>query len=171
MPIDELKNVNNVKNENKEMVIPVFTGMPRHSEPYIRTQGSNKSNLKTIRRSERTVQAMHLPSVTNINPRSAYNCPESLALLIKEESIDVTFVSESWEREDFTLEQLLGDSLGEEYQILSNPHARVQGRPGGRPAIIIRKDKYLIRNLTNTVINIPWKVEAVWGLITAKNIT
>ena len=60
----------------------------------------------------------------NINPRSAYNCPENLALLVKEESIDVTFVSESWEREDFTLEQLLRDSLGEDYQILSNPHSR-----------------------------------------------
>ena len=60
----------------------------------------------------------------NINPRSAYNCPENLALLVKEESIDVTFVSESWEQEDFTLEQLLRDSLGEDYQILSNPHSR-----------------------------------------------
>ena len=92
----------------------------------------------------------------NINPRSAYNCPENLALLVKEESIDVTFVSESWEREDFTLEQLLRDSLGEDYQILSNPHSRTAGRPGGRPAIIIRKDKYIVKNLTNTVIHIPW---------------
>ena len=106
----------------------------------------------------------------NIKPRSAYNCPENLALLIKEEQIDVAFLSESWERQDFTLEELLGDLL-EDYQILSNPHARVLGRTGGRPAIIIAKDKYHIKNLTNTVIQIAWRVEATWGLITPKNVT
>ena len=88
----------------------------------------------------------------NLNPRSAYNCPENISLLIKEEEIDLTFLSESWERPEYNLEQLLGHLLGEEYLILSNPHARVKGRTGGRPAIIIRQDKYNIRNLTNSVI-------------------
>ena len=105
-------------------------------------------------------RTQHLPTVMNINPRSAYNCPENLALLIKEHEIDAAFLSESWEREDFTLEQLLGGFLGEDYTILSNPHARVKGRTGGRPAIILRNDKYNIRNLTNTVLQIPWRLEA-----------
>ena len=155
---------------NNETKIPVLVGTPRHREPNSPTNTVNKSNLKTIKSSNRVIQALNLPSVMNINPRSAYNCPDNLALLIKEEQIDIAFLSESWERQDFTLEELLGDLL-EDYQIISNPHARVQGRTGGRPAIIIAKDKYLIKNLTNTVIQIPWRVEATWGLITPKNIT
>ena len=153
------------------MCIPVFTGMPRHSEPSSSTNTAQHSNLKSIKRSNRVVQALSLPTVMNINPRSAYNCPENLSLLIKEHEIDAAFLSESWEREDFTLDELLGDLLGEDYTILSNPHARVRGRTGGRPAIILRNDKYNIRNLTNTVIQIPWRLEATWGLITPKNVT
>ena len=164
-------NVVCVENNDIGMANPPLVGQPRHSEPTNQTKAVQKANLKTIRRSNRAIQALNLPSVMNVNPRSAYNCSENLALLIKEEDIDATFLSESWERQDFTLDQLLGDQLGEEYQILSNPHARVKGRTGGRPAIVIRKDRYIIKNLTNTVIQIPWRVEATWGLITPKNIT
>ena len=164
-------NVKYVENNDIGMPIPTLIGPPRHREPVNKTKTVWKANLKTIKRSNRAVQALNLPTVMNINPRSAYNCSENLALLIKEEDIDAAFLSESWERQDFTLDQLLGDRLGDEYQILSNPHARVRGRTGGRPAIIIRKDRYIIKNLTNTVIQIPWRVEATWGLITPKNIT
>ena len=106
----------------------------------------------------------------NINPRSAYNKLEELQALIKEENIDCTFLSESWERSDFTLEQLLTDLQGE-YRVISNPHVRREGRTGGRPALIIKSNKYNIKDLTNTVINIPWKVEAIWASLTPKNVT
>ena len=106
----------------------------------------------------------------NINPRSVYNKPEELQALIIEEEVDCTFLSESWERHDFTLEELLSN-LQENYLIISNPYARNASRTGGRPAIIIRKDKYKIKNLTNTVVNIPWKIEATWAAITPNNIS
>ena len=106
----------------------------------------------------------------NINPRSVYNKPEKLKALITEENIDCTFLSESWERPGFTLEQLLSD-LDEEYRVISNPHARPEGTTGGRPAMIIRKDKYNIKNLTNAVVNIPWKVEAAWASLTPKSVS
>ena len=106
----------------------------------------------------------------NINPRSVYNKPEELQTLILEEQIDCTFLSESWERPDLTLEQLLTDLEGD-YRVISNPHAREEGRSGGRPALIIRKDKYNIKDLTNTIINIPWKVEASWAVLTPKNVS
>ena len=127
-------------------------------------------NVKVIRRSNKAVQALQLPSILNINPRSAYNKPDELQALIMEENIDCTFLSESWERQDFTLETLLSD-LKEDYQIISNPHARNKDRQGGRPAIIIKKDKYIIKNLTKSVVNIPWKVEFTWASITPKNIS
>ena len=114
-------------------------------------------------------QALNLPSVMNINPRLLYNKPHELQTLIIEEEVDCTFISESWERTDFTLQKLLPDLL-ENYEIISNPHARSSNTQGGRPAIIIKRDKYSITNLTNTVVNIPWKVEATWASITPTNV-
>ena len=121
-------------------------------------------NVKTIWHSNKAGQAPVLPTVMNINPRSAYNKPEELQALIKEEDIDCTFLSESWERPEMTLEQLLSE-LQEDYRIISNPSARREGRSGGRPALIIKKD------LTNTIVNILWKVEATWAALTPKNTT
>ena len=42
---------------------------------------------------------------------------------------------------------------------------------GGRPAIIANNKKFYVQNLTNTVVQIPWGVEAVWCVLTPKNIT
>ena len=106
----------------------------------------------------------------NINPRSVYNKHDELQALVTEENIDCVFLSESWEQPDLTLEQLL-TGLQEEYRIISNPHARTEGRTGGRPAILIRRNKYNIKNLSNSVITIPWKVEATWAALTPKNVT
>ena len=51
----------------------------------------------------------------------------------------------------------------------SNPHQR-KG-VGGRPALIINKEKYHVRNLTQSLIEIPWGVEATWAIISPKNLT
>ena len=128
-------------------------------------------NVKNIQRSNKVGQALELPSVLNINPRSVYNKPEELQALIIEEDIDCTFLSESWERPDLTLEELLTGLEEADYRIISNPYARTEGRAGGRPALIVKRDKYNIKDLTNTVINIPWKVEATWASLTPKNVT
>ena len=42
---------------------------------------------------------------------------------------------------------------------------------GGRPAIIANNKKFHIQNLTNSVIQIPWGVEAVWCVLTPKNVS
>ena len=88
---------NNVENNSENKSIPVVIGTPRHNEHAYVTSTAQHTNLKSIRRSNRAVEALYLPTVMNINPRSAYNCPENLALLIKEHEIDAAFLSESWE--------------------------------------------------------------------------
>ena len=127
-------------------------------------------NVKTIKRSNKVGQALDLPTCMNMNPRSVYNKPEELTAMILEEDVDCTFLSETWERPHYNLQQLLPD-LQEDFEFINNPHARPSGRQGGRPAIIIKKGKYNIKNLTNTVVNIPWKVEASWASLTPKNVT
>ena len=125
-----------------------------------------QSNLKTVKRSDKAVQALDLPVLINLNPRSLNNKIEAFKTYMDEEQVDIAFISESHEREQYPLV----DSLNmEDYEIISNVHQR-RGK-GGRPALVVKKDKYHIVNLTNTLINIPWGVEAVWAVITPKILT
>ena len=42
---------------------------------------------------------------------------------------------------------------------------------GGRPAIFANNKKFEAQNITSTLVQIPWGVEAVWCLLTPKNVT
>ena len=77
-------------------------------------------------------EALILPTCMNLNPRSIYNKSEEFIALIVEKNIDCIFLSESWERPEFNLSQLLNI---DGYEVISNPHQR-QGS-GGRPAFVI----------------------------------
>ena len=130
-------------------------------------QGSQKYNsLKTIHRSNKAVQALRLPTVVNINPRSLNNKVESFRNYMKEEDVDLACVSESHECEGRPLVDILDL---EDYEIISSLHQR-RGK-GGRPALIVNKRKFNVTNITNTLVNIPWGVEAVWAVVTPKERT
>ena len=101
-----------------------------------------------------------------MNPRSLYNKIDEFHELVKEEELDVIFLSESWEREHLPLDQIINL---EEYTVISNVSQRKE--VGGRPAIIANKKKYQVQNVTNTLIQIPWGVEAVWCVLTPTNVT
>ena len=90
---------------------------------------------------------------------------EEITTFIKEEHIDVAFISESHDRDNKRLE----DNINlETHEVISNLFQRNINISGGRPAIIANKDKYQIQNLTNTTIAIPWGVEITWALLTPK---
>ena len=67
----------------------------------------NPQNLITIRRSNKLIQALNLPKVLVLNPRSVYNKLLQLKTFIVEHDIDVICLSESWEREDLPLDKVL----------------------------------------------------------------
>ena len=77
--------------------------------------------------------------------------------------MDLTLVSESWEREDETIHDILDDN---DLTVISNPYQR-KGR-GGRPVIIVNHANY---NVDKLDIPCPWGVEAVWGVLSPKNAT
>ena len=85
---------------------------------------------------------------------------------IEQEEIDIVFLSESWERQSKTLDAVMNL---ENHTVIANVNQR-KGI-GGRPAIFANNKKYQVQNLTNTVVQIPWGVEAVWCLITPKNVS
>ena len=64
-----------------------------------------RENKKDKRRTDRFTQALSLPSLCNLNPRSIYNKKDEFHTLVKEEDLDVIFLSESWERENLPLDK------------------------------------------------------------------
>ena len=62
-----------------------------------------------------------------MNPRSVYNKVHEFHEFVVNEDVDIVFMSESWERENKTLNELI--SL-EGYQVVSNVHQR-RGQWGG----------------------------------------
>ena len=60
-------------------------------------------------------------------------------------------MSESWEREELTLNEVI-DIEG--FSVISNVFQR-KGK-GGRPAIIANTEKFTVENLTQKTIAIPW---------------
>ena len=111
-------------------------------------------------------QALNLPKVMNLNPRSAMNKIVELETFIKEEEIDLAFISESHDRENKRLEEHIHL---EDHVVISNIYQR-EGK-GGRPALIVNNKKYNVENLTNSVIQVPWGVEITWALLTPKTVS
>ena len=89
---------------------------------------------------------------------------QEITTFIEDEAIDIAFISESHDRENKRLE----DNIHlPNHKVISNLHQRSE--KGGRPAIIANARKYIIENLTNTSINIPWGVEITWALLTLRD--
>ena len=113
-------------------------------------------NLTVIKRSNKVFQALNLPTVLNLNPRSVYNKVQEFCTFVDQKEIDLICMSESWEREDLPLDKIINI---DNFEIVSNVFQR-KG-VGGRPAIIVNAKKYQVENLTQSLISIPWRVEIV----------
>lgn len=143
----------------------IATNASKHTD--IKKTHTNKPPvLNSIKLSNNILEAQSLPIVCNMNPRSVYNKVDEFHEFVINEEIDIVFMSESWERDNNTLKDII--SL-ENHQVISNVHQR-KGQ-GGRPALIVDKRKFEIKNLTNTLISVKWGVEAVWALLTPKNVS
>ena len=82
-------------------------------------------------------QALNLPKLCNINVRSVYNKLNEFHEFIKEEEVDCIFLTESWERENLTLDKVINLP---DHKVISNVSQR-SGK-GGRPALIVNHKKY-----------------------------
>ena len=101
----------------------------------------------------------------NLNTRNIYNKINEFKTFVDEEKIDLDACLKVGKGRILPLKKL----LMEDFQVISNVYQR-RGK-GGRPAIIVNSRKFQIENLTQTVVSIPWEVEAVWAVLTPKNVT
>ena len=90
-------------------------------------------------------QSFQLPIICNMNPRSVYNKVDEFHDFMEEEMVDLLFMSESWERENLQLKDIINL---EDHVVISNVYQR--HGVGGRSAIVANNRKYDIQNITNT---------------------
>ena len=102
-------------------------------------QAKQARNLVVVKRSNKLGQALNLPKVLNLNPRSIYNKIDEFVTFVTEEDVDLICMSESWEREELTLDEVIQI---EDFDIVSNVHQRTG--VGGRPAIIANSKKFVV---------------------------
>ena len=110
------------------------------------------------------MNAVHLPSVMNINPRSIYNKVNEFLTLVEQYESDLICMSETWDRVTLPLENLI---QLDGYKVITAVNPR--NFKGGKPALIINENKYIIKNLNPDPITVPDGVEAVWALLTPRN--
>ena len=72
------------------------------SEPKEETNPNKKT-----KKSNKIYEALYLPTLCNINPRSVYNKLDEFHTFVKEEQLDCIFMSESWERDYLTLDKVI----------------------------------------------------------------
>jgi hypothetical protein len=154
--IDSLNSSVNFQSESTPKTIPVIISENRdyvasNISSQRNCQAQPKPNIRTIKRSNQCLQALELPTVVNLNPRSVYNKIDEFHTLVSELQVDLVCMSESWERESLTLDQIIDL---EDHQVISNVHQRTG--MGGRPAIIVNNKKFDVQNLTNTSQHSLW---------------
>ena len=113
--------------------------------------------------SKKVATASQLPVIVNLNPRSVYKKKNEFKTMMEQLSVDCCTISESWDKNDDSLEKLLEV---EGYKVIKNVLQRK--RKGGKPVLVIKKEKYFIKELCPSVITVPSSVEVSWALLTPK---
>ena len=78
----------------------------RSDELENRIKEETKTNKKP-KKSNKIYEALNLPTLCNINPRSVYNKLDEFHTFVKEEQLDCIFMSESWERDYLTFDKVI----------------------------------------------------------------
>ena len=124
--------------------------------------------MKTIRRNNKLIEAINLPKVITLNPRSLYNKKKQFCTLIDQTEADICFVSETWDRSHLPKGVTLSECIQmENYEWVQNVIQR--NRNGGKPAIFVSNKNFHITKICPEKITVPVGVEVVWTLLTPKS--
>ena len=88
-----------------------------------------------VKKSSKVENASYLPLISVTNARSLYQKKENVKTFIQELGIEILLVSETWERENLSLEKLL---QLQNHKVISykRPKVKAAKQPGGGCAII-----------------------------------
>ena len=134
----------------------------QETSPINLTPPSKPNSRKT-----RVLKASTLPMVCVLNARSVYNKKDNLKIFMKELGIEAGIISETWERDELSIEELMGL---DNYKVHSYKREKKKSKkqPGGGCAIIYNENRFRASKLD---IYVPPGVEACWLLLKPLNPT
>ena len=144
--------------------IPVYTSN-RASSPSWTNLKRRQHFYSTIRRNNKAVAALSLPTVTVYNMRSIWSKLDCMATDMMERSVDLSMLSEVWEKKESTQHKEKLEELLELKNIKYSSTPRQGTKRGGGAAYTARGNKF---NVTKLNIDIPKPLEVVWGLLRPK---
>ena len=116
--------------------------------------------------SSEQVQPSYLPLCVMLNARSLYNKRDNFKNLLYQIGPDLAIVSETWERQRQSLDNLLSS---EQFKIVSFKRNKVNNRqPGGGCALVYNDKRFKV---TQIDLKPPDGVEACWALFSPLNVT
>ena len=146
--------------------IPVQVGNRESGFPPQRLSSSRqKRNLVTIRRDNKYIEALSLPTFTVFNMRSIWSKFSSLVEDMSEREADFSILSEVWEQKESLEHQKRIEEIFEMKGMKYFSTARPGSKRGGGAAITAKSDKFTITKLN---IDIPSPLEVVWGMLRPK---
>ena len=128
---------------------------------------SRPSFIRHIRRDNNLLEALNLPAFTVYNMRSLWSKANNLGEDIIERDLDISFLSEVWEKKENTLHQSCIEELLELKGISYISTPRPGTRRGGGTAIAACPKRFSLVKLN---VEIPSSVEVVWGLLRPKKV-
>ena len=116
---------------------------------------------KANKREMQILSASSLPLVAVLNARSLYNKADNFKIFMNELGIEVGIVSESWEREELSLEKLL-NMHNYNFHSYKREKVKAKKQPGGSCAVIYKETRF---RATKLYVPVPKGVEACWLLL------
>jgi hypothetical protein len=120
---------------------------------------------KRIRRNNNVLEASSLPAFTVYNMRSLWSKISNFAEDIIERAMDISFLSEVWEKKENLKHQASIEEMLELKGLLYISTPQPGTRRGGGTAIAACPEKF---SMVKLHIEIPKSVEVVWGLLRPK---
>ena len=113
------------------------------------------------------MHSLNLPTFTVYNMRSIWSKINNLAEDIEERNVDISFLSEVWEKKESKKHQKGIENLLEMKGISYISTPRPGTKRGGGTAIAANPVKFFLSKLN---IEIPKPIEVVWGLLRPKKV-
>ena len=145
--------------------IPVHTGLRKPTQNLKERWSPRSNNNITIKRDNRYLEALSLPTFSLYNMRSVWSKLSSLAEDMSERATDFSMQSEVWEKKENLKHKNKIEEVLEMKDMSYFSTARPGSKRGGGAAITTKSDRFYTSKLN---IQIPQPLEVVWGLLRPK---
>ena len=149
----------------EELFIPVHIGH-RPTKPPPSTDRLPRANI-TIKRDNKFIKALSLPTFSVYNMRSIWSKLSSLSEDMTERETDFSILSEVWERRENLKHKNKIEEVFEMKNMSYFSTPRPGNKRGGGTAITAKGDRFKVTKLN---INIPKPLEVVWCLLQPKTL-